>query len=83
MRRTVSAFFVILGLFAWILPQARYSHAAPLPVRVRIGVTVDGIVRVTPTNLTAAGIDVATIDPRTFALSSLAQSVAIRVSGES
>ena len=69
MRRTVNTFLVILGLFAWILPQAQYSHAAPLPVRVRIGVTVDGIVRVTPSDLAAAGVETATIDPRTFALS--------------
>jgi len=73
---------MIIGLFAWILPQAQLGRAALLPVRVRIGVTVDGIVRVTPAGLTAVGIDVATIDPRTFALSSLGQPVAIRVSGE-
>ena len=63
-------------------PKLDIATRHRLPVRVRIGVTVDGIVRVTPTNLTAAGIDVATIDPRTFALSSLGQPVAIRVSGE-
>ena len=82
MRRIVHTFLIILGLLAWILPQAQPGRAASLPTRVRIGVTTDGIVRVTPTNLTAAGIDVVTIDPSTFALSSLGQPVAIRVSGE-
>ena len=82
MRRSVNTFLIIIGLFAWILPQAQLGRAALLPVRVRIGVTVDGIVRVTPAGLTAVGIDVATIDPRTFALISLGQPVAMRVSGE-
>jgi hypothetical protein len=82
MRRTMNTFLMILGLFAWILPQAQPGRAAPLPTRVRIGVTTDGIVRVTRGDLTAAGVDVATVDPRTFALSSLGQPVAMRVSGE-
>ncbi|MCU0500808.1 MAG: C25 family cysteine peptidase [Anaerolineae bacterium] len=73
---------VFLGLFAWILPQAQPGRAAAPAARVRIGVTIDGIVRVTPSHLTAVGIDVVTIDPRTFALSSLGQPVAMRVSGE-
>jgi hypothetical protein len=82
MRRTVNTFLVILGLCAWILPQAQPGRAASLPTRVRIGVTTDGIVRVARADLTAAGVDVATVDPRTFALSSLGQPVAMRVSGE-
>ncbi len=51
--------------------------------RLRIGVITDGIVRITPADLSAAGIDPATVDPRTFAMSSLGQPVAIRVTGES
>ena len=81
MRRITNILLIVLGLFAWAVPEAQNSRAAS-PTRVRIGVTADGIVRVTPAGLTAAGVDVATVDPRTFALSSLGQPVAIRVSGE-
>jgi len=49
---------------------------------VRLGVTADGIVRVTAADLAAAGVDPAAVDPRTFALSSLGQAVAIRVTGQ-
>jgi hypothetical protein len=51
-------------------------------VRLRVGVMTDGIVRLTPADLAAAGVDPATVDPRTFALNSLGQPVAIRVAGE-
>ena len=44
--------------------------------------TVDGIVQVTPSDLSAAGVDPATVDPRTFAMSSMGQPVAIQVTGE-
>ena len=51
-------------------------------VRLRIGVTVDGIVQLMPSDLATAGVDPASVDPRTFALSSMGQPVAIRVTGE-
>ncbi len=50
--------------------------------RLRIGVTADGIVQITPEDLAAAGVDPAGVDPRTFALSSLRQPVALQVIGE-
>lgn len=51
-------------------------------VRLRIGVTADGIVRMTPADLQAAGVNVNSVDPRTFSMSSLGQPVAILVTGE-
>ena len=51
-------------------------------VRLRIGVTVDGIVQLMPSDLATAGVDPASVDPRTFAMSSMGQPVAIRVTGE-
>ena len=61
---------------------ARVASAAEGVTRVRLGVTADGIVRVTAADLAVAGVDPAAVDPRTFALSSLGQPVAIRVTGE-
>ena len=58
------------------------QDAQAASVRVRIGVTADGIVRLAPSDLATAGVDPATVDPRTFALSSMDQPVAIRVTGE-
>ncbi len=66
---------------------ASATSGAGAVTRLRLGVTVDGIVRVTAADLAgadlaAAGVDPAAVDPRTFALSSLGQAVAIRVTGE-
>lgn len=77
------ALFTALGL----LPAVpRTAVAVPAvgqsTTRLRIGVTVDSLVRITPADLAAAGVDPATVDPRTFAMSSLGQPVAIRVTGE-
>ena len=63
-------------MLAALLPgHAAAGSAATF--HLRIGVVSDGIVRLTPADLAAAGVD-----PRTFALSSLGQPVAIRVAGE-
>ncbi len=51
-------------------------------LRLRVGVTTDGIVQIGPADLAAAGVDPATVDPRTFAMTSMGQIVAIRVTGE-
>jgi hypothetical protein len=58
------------------------AAAQAAPVRLRIGVTVDGIVQVSPSDLAAAGLNPASVDPGTFAMSSLGQPVAIQVTGE-
>jgi hypothetical protein len=52
------------------------------PLRLRIGVTQDGIMAVRPDDFAKAGINPAAIDPRTFAMSSLGQPVAVYVTGE-
>ncbi len=68
---------------AVLLPSvpAQVARAADV-TRVRIGVTQDGLTAVTPADLAAAGVDPATVDPRTFALSSLGEPVAVEVTGE-
>ncbi len=62
---------------------AQVAGVAPAGVtRVRLGVLADGITQVTPADLAAARVDPGTVDPRTFALSSQGQPVAIWVEGE-
>ncbi len=80
---------LMLALLWTVLPQApgyAAARAQPLEpttaIRLRIGVTADGIVRIGPDDLAAAGIDPTAVDPRTFALSSLGEPVAIQVIGE-
>lgn len=75
---------VLLLLLILLLAPAPARATAQTPVvraRVRIGVTADGITQITPADLLAAGV-VADVDPRTFALSSQGQPVAILVEGE-
>ena len=61
-------------------PVALAAEGVPAaPIRLRIGVTTDGIVQVGPADLVAAGVDPATVDPRTFAMSSMGYPVAIQV----
>ena len=82
---------LLAGLQASVPPaQACAASNVALNVattRLRIGVTADGMVRITPsdvaTALTGSGVDPAAVNPQTFALSSLGQPVAIRVTGES
>lgn len=94
LRRRVTASLSALLLIALVLAPVA-AQAAPAPARtsqaeaaaaltrIRIGVLKDGITVVRPADLSAAGIDAATLDPRTFAMTSLGQSVAIYVTGES
>ena len=70
---------LILALLAPLF-GSRPAHAqAAAPIRLRIGVTADNLYRIVPANLTAAGVDVTTVNPSTFALSSQGQPVALRV----
>ncbi len=77
---------IAAAVLAGLLVAAPFAPAmaagAATSVRVRIGVTSDGIVQVTGADLAAAGVDLATVDPRTFAVTSLGASVAIDVSNE-
>ena len=84
-RKIAAAAVLIIALLYPIVPQTAWtSAAAPVAVtRLRIGVVTDGIVRLTPADLTAAGVSVASVDPGTFALSSQGQSVALHVTGGS
>ena len=84
-RKLAAAAVLVIALLSPIVPQAAWtSAAAPMAVtRLRIGVVADGIVRLTPADLTEEGVNVASVDPRTFALSSQGQGVAIRVTGGS
>ncbi len=70
----------LLGLR--VVPAAAEATGPAATVRVRIGVSNDSLVRITPADLTAIGVNPAAVDPRTFALSSLGQPIAIRVVGE-
>ena len=74
---------MLVGLLGSVPPAQAFAAPDATSARLRIGVTADGLVRVTPAELAAAlagsGVNPATIDPRTFALSSLGQPVAIRV----
>lgn len=76
-------FLLIVLLASLLAPQRSALATAPVTAaRLRLGVTADGIVRLTPADLAAAGIEPTAVDPRTFALSSLGQPVALRVTGE-
>ena len=83
--RWVMVFIVLAAVFftgpAGTAPRVVAAPAAN--VRLRIGVTADGIVQLTPSDLAGAGVNPASVDPRTFAMSSMGQPVAIQVTGES
>lgn len=79
---TISFSILALLLSALLLTLTPEPVRAETPLRLRIGVTQDGVTRITPADLQDAGVDVSNIDPRTFAMSSQGQPVAIRVAGE-
>jgi hypothetical protein len=69
-------------MLAALLPAPAVFAAPAAAIRVRVGVTADGLYRLTPADLAAAGVDPATIDPRTFSMASLGSPTALRVTGE-
>ena len=85
-RSVMNGVLLAALIFTWLAGPEPAALAAQdtqaASVRVRIGVTADGIVQLTPPDLAAAGVDLAAVDPRTFAMSSLAQPVAIAVTGD-
>ena len=72
--------FLALGLFLTL--DSASARAASGSQRLRIGVVQDGVVRITPDDLRAAGVDPNGVDPRTFAMTSQGQPIALRVAGE-
>ncbi len=75
--------FLLFVLILSLAPARPAQTAAPAAsTRVRIGVTADGITQVTPADLLAAGVNLADVNPQTFALSSRGQPIALRVEGE-
>ena len=84
MKKIITAItiFTILLSITILVMHPQPARAQSEPQRLRIGVIQDGIVRVTPADLKKAGLDPASVDPRTFALSSHGQDVAIFVQGE-
>ena len=81
--RILGVLAVMVVLLVSLPPVQTMAETAGTTARLRIGVTADGLVRITPADLSAAGVDPTTVDPRTFAMTSLGQSIAIRVTGES
>ena len=77
---------VFITFFALISPLFLIFHQdvtnANASTRLRIGIVNDGIIRITPEDLREAGLDPETVDPRTFALSSQGEPIAIWVEGE-
>lgn len=71
----------LLALLAALIPAGVIASPAPDPLLLRIGVTADGIVRITVADLVAAGIDPALLAPQTLALSSQGQPAALLVTG--
>lgn len=64
-------------------PQAPQAlHTQSTAPRYKIVVDHDGIYRLSHTDLQAAGLDLASVDPRSFRLSSQGRDVAIQVIGE-
>lgn len=78
----IPIFFLVLSLAFLVLTPISRAKTDATPIRLRIGVTHDGVTRITSDDLQAAGVDITAIDPRTFAMSSRGQPVAIRVAGE-
>jgi len=81
-KLTISFITLVLFFSALLLALRPESARANATLRLRVGVIHDGVVRITPADLQNAGVDVQAVDPRTFALTSQGQPVAIRVAGE-
>lgn len=88
--KTTTRYLLLLVLLSASLMRAAQGNVAlaaqgaqpEAVLRLRVGVTSDGIVQIRPADLTAAGVNPASVDPRTFAMSSLGQPVAIQVTGQ-
>ncbi len=80
--RCVLMAWVLFGFSIMPARVAAEPDDSTTTIRVRVGVSTDSLVRITPADLDAIGVNLAAVDPRTFALSSLGQPVSIRVVGE-
>ncbi|MDH7487676.1 MAG: C25 family cysteine peptidase [Anaerolineae bacterium] len=68
--------------FPQVPASSRARNAGPPTDALKLIVDTDGIYRLRPADVATAGFDPAGLDPRTFALSSQGQTVAIHVAGE-
>ncbi|HEY53673.1 MAG TPA: hypothetical protein G4N94_09475 [Caldilineae bacterium] len=83
MRRQKILLTTLLAISFLIASFPRAGFASLQEVtRLRIGVTEDGIQRITPADLLAAGVEPTELDPRLFAMTSRGLPVAIQVIGE-
>ncbi len=82
MRSLISTIILFIILAPLVLGVSIGPSHASTVARLRIGIVEDGIYRITPADLTAVGIDPTTVDPQTFAMTSMGQSIAILVTGE-
>jgi hypothetical protein len=81
LRGAALRMLALAALVALLAPPSHVAHADSA-TRLRIGVTRDGITRLTPADFQAAGVDPASVDPRSFSMTSLGVAVAIEVTGE-
>jgi len=82
MRKPLRLLLTILVLSVLGLVAVQSQSTAATSGQIRIGVVQDGLYRITPSDLTTAGVDLNEVDPRTFAMTSLGQPIAIRLTGD-
>ena len=66
---------LMLSMLGLVAVQAQSTAASS--GQIRIGIVQDGLYRIIPSDLIAAGVDLNDIDPRTFAMTSLGQPIAL------
>lgn len=80
--RLLAVLILPVTLFVSTSRAETLAETGAVAVRLRIGIVTEGLVRITPSDLAGAGVDPATVDPRAFAMTSMGEPIAIRVTGE-